>query len=79
MTKRVVSIEVNGLSMGSVELDGEDVSDLVYGFEVSGEAGSITEVILKCRPDAVSFEGEPAEVLAELVGDRDHGQGGKDE
>lgn len=53
-----VKAQVDALGNGTLEVNGEDVSNRVTGFTIRAARNSPTEVFVEMRPGATSFEGE---------------------
>lgn len=69
---RTASISLDALGMGTVKVDGHDISDSVRGLTLSARAGHVSSLVLDLRVDADEFSGEahvyiPAETAATLV------------
>ena len=60
--EKTVKIRLDALGLGSLEIDGCDISDVVEGISLQTMAGSKNQLLIQLKPVAVSIDGEFEEV-----------------
>jgi hypothetical protein len=75
MKANIVQVSVDMAGMGTLTVDGADISSLVSGFTLTAKAGRETKCTLTIVPSRVEFSGPAKLALQKLIAETQEPEG----